>query len=37
VEVLELDEINHVSDVGLEVDLGACEMHPFAQAVRVAG
>src|SRR5215203_6495706 len=32
VEVLELDEVDHVGYVGVEVDFGACEVHPFAQA-----
>ena len=31
-EILELDEIDHVGDVGFEVDLGRGEVHPFAQA-----
>jgi hypothetical protein len=31
-EILELDEIDHVGDVGVEVDFGACEVHRFAQA-----
>jgi hypothetical protein len=32
VEILELYELDHVGDMGFEVDFGACEVHPFAQA-----
>jgi hypothetical protein len=32
VEILEQDHVHHVLDVGLEVDLGAVEMHPLAEA-----
>jgi hypothetical protein len=31
VEIFELDEIDHVGDMGFEVDLGRGEVHPFAQ------
>jgi hypothetical protein len=32
VEVLELDEVDHVGYVGLEVDLGRGEVHSFGEA-----
>jgi hypothetical protein len=32
VEILEEDEVDHIHDVGLEVDVGAVEVHPFAEA-----
>ena len=32
VEILEKDQVHHVVDVGLEIDLGAVEMHAFAEA-----
>jgi hypothetical protein len=30
IEILELDEIDHVGDVGLEIDFGTCEVYSFA-------
>jgi hypothetical protein len=30
VEILELHEIDHVGDVSVEVDFGACEVYSFA-------
>jgi hypothetical protein len=29
VEVLKLDEIDHVGDMGFEIDFGACEVYSF--------
>jgi hypothetical protein len=30
VKILELYEIDHVGDVGVEVDFGVCEVYSFA-------
>jgi hypothetical protein len=29
VEILKLDEIDHVGDVSFEVNFGACQVHPL--------